>query len=95
MQYTVYLMTLGEKCESSGLAVTDLKRYYDVKITVEHKNSLNITINNHEIFNVSDYKIYNTSYAVYILTIQFDLFKFGMNAPQQRFNLQITHIILN
>lgn len=36
---------------------------------------------------------YITSYTVYILPIQNDLFNFGMNAPHQTFNLQIIHII--
>lgn len=35
---------------------------------------------------------YNTSYTVCILPIQYDLFNFGMYAPQM-FNLQIIHII--
>lgn len=36
---------------------------------------------------------YNTSYTVYILPIQYNLFNFGMNVSQQMFNLQIIHII--
>lgn len=69
------------------------KRDFKSIITVEQKNSLNSTINNHKDFNVNNYKIYNTSYTVYILPIQCDLFNFGMTAPQQMFNLQIIHVI--
>lgn len=68
------------------------KRVFNNRITAEQKkrkNSLNSTINNHEDFNVSDYKIYNTSYTVFILPIHCHLFNCGINAPQQMFNLQI------